>query len=121
MPCSSQEVAVTSQDAGTKRGSPREEIWSWAESHESDLGSQAGGRADARGMRGRGQEGLHRAEGLWCSHTWNARSGRDVTSESRCVPGWEQGAPGVDLRTLNHEGAVPRRMMSSEVLSQEGR
>lgn len=37
-----------------------------------------------------------------------------MTSESRCVPGWEQGAPAVDLRTLSHEGVVPQRTLSRE-------
>lgn len=37
-----------------------------------------------------------------------------MTRESRCVPGWEQGAPAVDLRKLSHEGVVPRGTLSRE-------
>lgn len=66
-------------------------------------------------MWGHGRVGLHRAGGFWrCSHTRDPSSGRDVTSESRCVPGWEQGAPGEGLKTLNHKGDAPQRTLSQK-------
>lgn len=97
VPCSSQEVAVTSQDAGTKRGSPREEIWSWAESHESDLGSQAGGRARCSGDAGTWAGGFAPSRGvvvqphLECQE-WQGRDQR-VTLCPRVGTGSSWGGP----------------------------
>lgn len=68
VPCSSQEVAVTSQDAGTKQGrrpavglSLTRMLWVARPVPGQVLG----------GIWGHGRVGLHRARGLWCSHTWN--------------------------------------------------